>query len=265
MKTLILSDIHSNWSALKAVLDAEQNVDQIICLGDLVNYGPQPLECLTWAMHFDPPPRLIQGNHDRAFALNKPARRASEPSLADAMQASTNSLLTGEMRRFLANLKPSSEFSHGSALWFLFHASTRNRLPATFAESNPLWPWETDIVLLGHPDKLFLLAGHPEVLLLALGHSSIQTRWGETEVINPGSVGRPLDGDPRAAYAVSEGGKITLHRVQYDIAETAQAYAPLPVDDSVKKALILSLYSGRPVPSQNDIHLSPTESPSIAA
>ncbi len=50
MKILLISDIHGNWAALQAVLAAEPDVDQILCLGDLVNYGPQPAECVAWAM-----------------------------------------------------------------------------------------------------------------------------------------------------------------------------------------------------------------------
>ena len=50
MKILLISDLHGNWPALQAVLAAEPEVDQILCLGDLVNYGPQPAECVRWAM-----------------------------------------------------------------------------------------------------------------------------------------------------------------------------------------------------------------------
>jgi hypothetical protein len=60
MKILLLSDIHGNWAALQAVLAAEPDVDQILCLGDLVNYGPQPAECVAWAMKTLALDRLIQ-------------------------------------------------------------------------------------------------------------------------------------------------------------------------------------------------------------
>ncbi len=59
MKLLIVSDIHGNWPALQAVLAAEAEVDQILCLGDLVNYGPQPAECGRWAMQHLSPEWLI--------------------------------------------------------------------------------------------------------------------------------------------------------------------------------------------------------------
>jgi len=49
MKVLIVSDIHANWTALRTVLAVEQDYDNILCLGDLVDYGPQPFECVGWA------------------------------------------------------------------------------------------------------------------------------------------------------------------------------------------------------------------------
>lgn len=70
MKCLILSDIHGNWPALRAVLAAESDADQILCLGDIVNYGPQPGECVTWAMGLSSPSRVIQGNYDRAVGFD---------------------------------------------------------------------------------------------------------------------------------------------------------------------------------------------------
>jgi predicted phosphodiesterase len=71
MKLLIVSDIHGNWPALQAVLQAEPDADQILCLGDLVNYGPQPVECVQWARQQLGPEWLIQGNHDRAVGRDE--------------------------------------------------------------------------------------------------------------------------------------------------------------------------------------------------
>jgi hypothetical protein len=50
MKLQIISDIHANWPALRPVVDAEKGTDEIVCLGDLVDYGPQPLRCVQWAI-----------------------------------------------------------------------------------------------------------------------------------------------------------------------------------------------------------------------
>jgi predicted phosphodiesterase len=65
MKLLIVSDIHGNWSALQSVLDAEADYDKILCLGDLVDYGPEPAACVAWAMKQNNNAIFIQGEYGR--------------------------------------------------------------------------------------------------------------------------------------------------------------------------------------------------------
>jgi len=68
MTLLIVSDIHGNWSALQAVLAAEPNPDAVVFCGDVVDYGPQPVECLRWlAENAD---HIVRGNHDNALAFD---------------------------------------------------------------------------------------------------------------------------------------------------------------------------------------------------
>ncbi|MBV8174502.1 MAG: metallophosphoesterase, partial [Verrucomicrobia bacterium] len=74
MKLLVVSDIHGNWSALQSVLDAEADYDKILCLGDLVDYGPEPVACVAWAMKQNNNAISIQGNHDWGVALRKDPR-----------------------------------------------------------------------------------------------------------------------------------------------------------------------------------------------
>ena len=201
MKCLILSDIHGNWPALQAVLDAERDADQILCLGDLVNYGPQPAECVAWAMNLNPPSRVIQGNHDRAFALKTaPCCAPANQRLAEAMQSATNHLLPPEMKRFLGALQPLQQFRCDEATCVACHSHTTakngERLDSHFGDQNAQWPWESDIVLLGHPDKLFVMVGHPDMLFRAHTHMPMKRHWGNTLAVNPGSVGLATDGDP---------------------------------------------------------------------
>src|SRR5208283_1015724 len=116
MKILLISDIHGNWPALQAVLQAEPGADQILCLGDLVNYGPQPAECVAWAMELHPPSLVIQGKHDGAFGSGGELRRApANQPLAEAMRSATSRLLTPEIKRFLGKLSPLQEFHCGQA------------------------------------------------------------------------------------------------------------------------------------------------------
>jgi len=81
MKVLIVSDIHGNWPALQAVLRAEPDADEILCLGDLVNYGPQPVECVQWAMQDLGSEWTVQG---QPRPRRGPERR---PTLRRAVQA----------------------------------------------------------------------------------------------------------------------------------------------------------------------------------
>ncbi len=64
MKLLIVSDIHANWPALRAVLETESDSDQTLCLGDLVGYGPHPVECVAWAKEMISQAWVIEGDHD---------------------------------------------------------------------------------------------------------------------------------------------------------------------------------------------------------
>ena len=91
MKVLIVSDIHANWTALRTILAAEQDYDKILCLGDLVDYGPQPFECVGWAAaKFQEGGWFLQGNHDWSVAYNADAR-CSKPyaHLAEATRKFT--------------------------------------------------------------------------------------------------------------------------------------------------------------------------------
>jgi predicted phosphodiesterase len=78
MKILILSDVHGNWAALQSVLAAEADFDKILCLGDLVDYGPEPAACVAWAMEERGYSLFLQGNHDWGVAA-KMDPRSSPP------------------------------------------------------------------------------------------------------------------------------------------------------------------------------------------
>ena len=169
MKTLILSDIHGNWPALRAVLESEADAERILCLGDLVNYGPQSAECVAWAKRHLPSEWVIQGNHDRALALGTVPRCAPvNRRWAEAMQTATSALLTPELKRFLGELEPLRQFHFGEAILVACHSHTATEidqsLDAHFGEQDPEWPWESDIILCDHPDKLFVLVGHPDAV-----------------------------------------------------------------------------------------------------
>jgi predicted phosphodiesterase len=253
MKCLILSDIHGNWPALQAVLAAEPDVGQILCLGDLVNYGPQPTECVAWAMKLNPPSRIIQGNHDRAFAQGvEPHCAPANRLFALAMSMATDSLPAIKMKEFLAGLAPLQSFSWGKTSCFACHRVSGHPLDSDAVQrlnedtwnATELTRMHSDIILTGVPDKLFVLVGHPDFLFMADSHRAVQTKLYGTVVVNPGSVGMPADGDPRAAYAVWQDGEVMLRRVAYDVEETVRAFDSLDLDEHIKQQLVEGLRNG---------------------
>ena len=196
MKLLILSDIHGNWAALQSVLDAEADSDKILCLGDLVDYGPEPAACVAWAMQERDKSIFIQGNHDWGVAL-KMDPRSSPPfrHLTACTQAFSVAALSEEMLHFLGALKPIDSFEMFGKRCVACHA----------APSDPLFRYlrtaEKDLA-----DEI-TVAGSPDFLFFGHTHWPLLKRIGRTTIVNPGSVGQPKDGDTRAPYAVWEDGK----------------------------------------------------------
>jgi putative phosphoesterase len=235
MTVLIVSDIHGNWPALQAVLAAAPGVERILFLGDLVNYGPQPAECVRWAMSLGETNRVIQGNHDRAFArYEDPHCSPAFQVVAEAVQAATSHLLTLPMKRFLAALEPLQRFQWTGAKCVACHATPGDPLYHYLGEESAPSLWESELVRAGHPDFLFL--GHT--------HQPMKTQFQRTLVVNPGSVGQPKHGDPQAAYALWEDGRVTLRRVEYNVEKTIRSFAGLALDPKVVHCLVEILRAG---------------------
>jgi predicted phosphodiesterase len=239
MKMLIVSDIHGNWPALQAVLNAEPDSDEILCLGDLVNYGPQPVECVRWAMENLGSEWSVQGNHDRAVGRNEdPHCSGPYQALAAATQVVSARLLSEEMKQFLAGLEPLQRFQLGEAVFMACHAVPSEPLYRYLSSSSPIPLWESEVRVAGYPD--FLLLGH--------SHEPLQTRVRKTLVVNPGSVGQPKHGDPQAAYALWEDGRVTLRRAAYDVERTLRAYDGLGLDRHTVEVLAEILRTGGHMP-----------------
>jgi putative phosphoesterase len=236
MKVLILSDVHGNWPALRAVLEAESDANRILCLGDLVNFGPQPAECVAWAKELVPPAWVIQGNHDRAVAFNEdPLCSSAYAPLAAATQPVSEKSLAPELREFLAELQPSHRFEWKSAKCFACHAIPSEPLYGYLPETASATLWSAELVAAGLPDFLFL--GHT--------HVPMKTRLMKTLIVNPGSVGLPQHGNPQAAYAVWEDGEVTMRRVAYDVEETIRAYGELGIPPELLGQLTEMLRTGK--------------------
>ena len=222
MRIAVVSDIHSNLVALEAVLQALPSHDQLWCLGDTIGYGPRPNECLTHMR--ERATYVLTGNHDLASL--------GEVSLADfnalARQANewNNHQLQDDLRAYLHE-RPATLTVEPDAT--LAHASPRDPiweyiLDVGTAQEN-LRYFSTSLCLVGHSHVPTIFIKRPNGRL-EFGHAPeeyvVQMRPGARYIFNPGSVGQPRDGDPRAAYALwdTTTGEFRFDRVPYDVAAT---------------------------------------------
>jgi len=241
MKFLIISDIHANWPALQAVLNAESDIRDILCLGDLVDYGPQPLRCVEWAINNISLRHLVQGNHDWAVAWDKDPRcSAPYRRLARVTQAHCLHMASRGLRRFLAELSPERNLTIDGASCVACHAVPSQPRFRYLAVDREVKKWLNEADIAGHPD--FLFVGHT--------HVPRKLQLGKTLVVNPGSVGQPKDGDPRAAYAVWEDGVVSLRRAAYDVEETVRAYGTPPFFPEDVTSLAEVLRTGGNLPNE---------------
>ena len=221
MRIAVISDIHANWHAFESVLaDVEQeHVDEVWCLGDLVGYGPQPNRCVDEARTRSE--ICLIGNHDLAAI----GRIGLEAFHADAAVSAewTAKTLDDDARAYLGTLEPSGERPGAQ----LFHGSPRD----------PVWEYILDepkvraafdlttapLVFVGHSHIPIALKLSNGSLAGGLAHGGSELELGDARwLINPGSVGQPRDGDPRAAYLLldTDGGLAHFRRVPYDIEQT---------------------------------------------
>lgn len=207
MKLLVLSDIHGNWPALEAVIRTEKRIDGFICLGDIVNYGPHPAQCVAWVEEHIFPGWIVKGNHDRALGCGEDPRcSAPYREMAAAMQAYTAKQLSAEAKSYLAGLPTmASQVVDKSNVMFC-HAAPSDPLYA-YIPKEYARQWTDEVVLARNPD--FLFVGHT--------HHPFIRQFGDTTVVNPGSVGQPKDGDPRASFVLWRDGVVELRRAEYDV------------------------------------------------
>ncbi len=241
MRTLIVSDIHSNIVALEAVLAAAQEeelVDGVWCLGDIVGYGPAPMACIERLQELGT--LSIQGNHD-AGAIGAIKLDDFNPIAAEAARW-TGQQLSAEARDYLAGLPLTlveDDFT-------LVHGTPKDPLwDYLFGYPQAIEAWEkvqTSDLLVGHSHFQFACeAGRG---LQQPGETGMTVPLGIARlVVNPGSVGQPRDHDHRAAYGIydDETRMISLRRAWYDVSETQRAMA----EAGLPEPLISRLSLGR--------------------
>ena len=238
MRILILSDIHANIEALDSVLDdAKGQFDRIVCCGDLVGYNPDPGVVVDWARKDCE--HVVRGNHDKVVAGIDDLEWFN-PTAQSSVRW-TQQRLSSDQLRFLRELPQGPMTLTG---FQIFHGA----------------PFDEDEYLLSS-DLAAQSFAMLEMPLSFFGHSHLQgaffqkrrnigvirqVKSGEHEaiveleadtsyLINPGSVGQPRDGDPRAAYALYETDARLVHlrRVEYPVAKTAEKIKSAGLPDTL--------------------------------
>ncbi|HEY3937447.1 MAG TPA: metallophosphoesterase family protein [Bryobacteraceae bacterium] len=226
MRYLILSDLHANWHALEAVLaDAEGKYQEIVCCGDLVGYNPHPDQVTEWTQahcRF-----AIRGNHDKVVAgvdnlewFNDVAQVAARWTILH---------MTDQHLNYLRGLPKGPWKGEHFHIW---HGALANEdeYVATVREAAPSFAhFELPLAFFGHTHLqggFFSKYGRFGLISSVRKGQNDQTIAVEPDtlyMINPGSVGQPRDGDPRAAYATFDSDQklVTLRRVAYPVQKTA--------------------------------------------
>jgi len=223
MRILVISDIHSNLTALERVLSHAGEVDAVWCLGDIVGYGPEPNECIERVRSL---PNLvcIIGNHDAAV-LKQIDASAFNPEARQVIHW-TQKIISEENLNFLRNL-PERAFqdqvtlAHGSPrqpVWEYLLDTANATLSFAY--------FETAYCFVGHTHMpvIYQLADGDRQVRLQIPEPNTQISLNPRAIINPGSIGQPRDRDARAAYAIfdPEEGAWQYNRVPYDITQVQE-------------------------------------------
>ena len=227
MRILVLADIHSNWPALAAV---QEPFDACLFVGDLVDYGTDPVPCINWIRKYAN--ASVRGNHDHAVAQRIPVKKVSGlHRLAAATRPLHWKLLSGLHLKYLMRMPVTRKVTLDGQRFFLVHATPRDPFDEYLRDDKSAW--ETR---LSGIDADFVLVGHT--------HIPFSLQLDGTTVINPGSIGQPRDGDPRASYAIIENGKVELRRVEYDIDATLKHMRDSGIDSDTLDLAETVLRSG---------------------
>jgi diadenosine tetraphosphatase ApaH/serine/threonine PP2A family protein phosphatase len=237
-RVAVISDVHGNWHALEAVLEEidREAPDELWCLGDLVGYGPRPNPCCAAVERRAA--ICLAGNHDLGVLGEIDLDEFSGDAVAAARW--TRGVLAEGSRDYLESLRPRGE--RGGVE--LFHASPRD----------PVWEYvlsadvasaafeltRSPLLLVGHSHVPLAITLEQEVVDGGLAACGSETPLGPgRRLLNPGSVGQPRDGDPRAAWLLidHELGMACFRRVEYEIPRTQEEIRERGLPDALAQRL----------------------------
>ena len=232
MRIAVISDLHANWAALRAL---PGTYDAILCTGDLVDYGAEPEPVLRFVREHVL--AVVQGNHDYAVGTGEDCRCSTlfKPASVPTRHVMRRVLSPAD-RSFLAALPTSARVTLGGQRIALFHATPSDPRFRYLLSTAPAAEWErelqdvdVDLVLLGHT------------------HRPVVFKVGRVTVANAGSLGLPTDGDPRASFAVIEDGEVRLQRFAYPVEEAVRT-VEAAFDRPTATFLSRVLRTGSPTP-----------------
>ncbi len=224
MRLLVVGDIHSNWAALQSI---QEPFDACVCVGDIVDYGPEPEPCIDWVR--ENALYCVRGNHDHGVAQEVDVHGAAGFRYLTAVtRPLTCAAISPAQRRFLAELPTRCRFTIAGQRYYMVHATPRDPMDE-YARPDPEF-WRSRLQGI-HAD--FVLVGHT--------HQPYVLQVNGTTIVNPGSVGLSRDGDPRASYAIIEDGQVRLCRIEYPIGATLTRLEER-LADPLARAMLATVY-----------------------
>lgn len=225
MRILLVADIHANWHALDAI---REPFDVCLCMGDLVEYGPDPAPVVEWVRANAL--ACVRGNHDHGAAQNvRTIAQTGFKYLTMATRPGTIAKLSSAEIRTLNHLPTTAMLTLDGKKFLLVHATPRDPLDEYTPADPEIWSNR-----LAGIDADFVLVGHT--------HVQFSLSVGRTTVVNPGAVGLQRDGDPSVHYAIIENGNVELKSCEYDVEKTIAAVQDDSTLEDRAKAMLIDVY-----------------------
>lgn len=216
-RIIIFGDLHANWEALIALQQAERRPDAVVCLGDIVGYGPDPKQCLDVvrnSVHY-----LIKGKHDQIVGGSAPAVPVDNP-LLEATWAHTRALLPAQDRDYLSSRPTEQAITIAGTRFYMTRLQpddleTESHLLVTMSQKMLRAQFahlEADIILVGGP------------------HIPAMRQIDRQVIVCPGSLGLPRYGVPDPTFVAWEDGRLQIHHLHYHPQPIIQKLSLLPLD-----------------------------------
>lgn len=225
MRSLVVSDLHSNAEALRAVIHRmrRKKFHRVICLGDFVGYGAQPNQVLDTMRNWRARKLYVRGNHDRVVSGHDDAEQFNNAAKLAALW--TRDHLSAPNRHFLETL-PLGPIEENGLM--VCHGAPHNEDEYVFHDGHALQIFESTaapLILFGHTHLPAIFAvdrRHRVFGGVVTGETTFRLDPDLRYLINPGSVGQPRDRNPAASFALfdSDRNSVQFFRVPYDIAKT---------------------------------------------